>query len=33
MSAAGTTYHYVGPLNARRLLATRLTQTGKQLGR
>ena len=31
MIAAGNTYHYVGPLNARRLLASRLTQPGKRL--
>jgi hypothetical protein len=31
MNVAGTTYHCIGTLNARRLLATRLTQPGGQL--
>jgi len=31
MKAAVNTYHDVGPLNARRLLLPRLTQSGKQL--
>ena len=31
MNAALNTYHYVGPLNARRLLLARLTQSGKRL--
>ena len=30
MRAVCNTYHYVGPLNARRLLLPRLTQSGKQ---
>ncbi len=30
MNVAMNTYHYVGPLNARRLLLPRLTQSGRQ---
>jgi hypothetical protein len=28
MNEADNTYHYIGPLNARRLMATRLTRLG-----